>query len=213
MDPLKLQPQQENRLHFLDYWRIIRIRKTVIIAVFLLVVITATLVTFILPEYFASTARIKIERDSSDIEELTGNAMGRFSTYDPYFVTTEFEIIKSEQVLGRVIDVLKLSEVWGKKYGDGSKLKPNQTLGMLRGALDLRPVRNTPLIDLQVYSEDRKEAADIANEIATAYQQWRWDKGSERVRRGLDSLRKQAREQDEEIEKAKQELTDLRVKL
>ncbi len=52
MDPLKQQPQQESRLHFLDYWRIIRIRKTVIIAVFLLVVITSTLVTFILPEKF-----------------------------------------------------------------------------------------------------------------------------------------------------------------
>jgi len=47
---------QETKLHFLDYWRIIRIRKTVILAVFLLVVITATLVTFILPESFASTA-------------------------------------------------------------------------------------------------------------------------------------------------------------
>ena len=47
MDPLKVSPPQETKLHFLDYWRIIRIRKTVILAVFLLVVITATLVTFI----------------------------------------------------------------------------------------------------------------------------------------------------------------------
>ncbi len=47
MDPLKTPPPQETKLHFLDYWRIIRIRKTVILAVFLLVVITATLVTFI----------------------------------------------------------------------------------------------------------------------------------------------------------------------
>src|SRR5205814_4606228 len=65
MDPLKVTPPQETKLHFLDYWRIIRIRKTVILAVFLLVVITATLVTFILPESFSSMARIKIERDGS----------------------------------------------------------------------------------------------------------------------------------------------------
>ena len=63
MDPLKAAPTQETKLHFLDYWRIIRIRKTVILAVFLLVVITATLVTFILPEAYSSTARIKVERD------------------------------------------------------------------------------------------------------------------------------------------------------
>ena len=39
MDALKAQPPQETKLHFLDYWRIIRIRKTVILAVFLLVVV------------------------------------------------------------------------------------------------------------------------------------------------------------------------------
>src|SRR4030095_12160428 len=100
MDPLKLQPQQESRLHFLDYWRIIRIRKTVIIAVFLLVVITATLVTFILPESFSSVARLKIERDQSDIAEFQGSR-SMMGSYDPYFIQTEFEVIQSELILGK----------------------------------------------------------------------------------------------------------------
>ena len=60
MDPLKAPPTQESKLHFLDYWRIIRIRKTVILAVFLLVVITATLVTFVLPKHYLSKASIKV---------------------------------------------------------------------------------------------------------------------------------------------------------
>ena len=47
MDSLKTSSPQEAKLHFLDYWRIIRIRKTVILAVFLLVVITATVATVI----------------------------------------------------------------------------------------------------------------------------------------------------------------------
>ena len=50
----------EIKLHFLDYWRIIRIRKTVILAVFLLVALTTTLVTFILPESYSSTVRILV---------------------------------------------------------------------------------------------------------------------------------------------------------
>src|SRR5437016_6323632 len=105
MDPLKVPAPQETKLHFLDYWRIIRIRKTVILAVFLLVVITATLVTFILPESFSSTARIKIERDASDI-----NFSDRpfASGYDPYFIQTEFEVIQSEVILGKVIQELEL---------------------------------------------------------------------------------------------------------
>src|SRR5207237_8888361 len=102
MDPLKTPPPQETKLHFLDYWRIIRIRKTVILAVFLLVVITATLVTFILPESFSSTARIKIERDQTDIGGMADR--GQYAgTYDPYFIQTEFEVIQSEVILGKVV--------------------------------------------------------------------------------------------------------------
>jgi succinoglycan biosynthesis transport protein ExoP len=48
----------EAKLHFLDYWRIIRIRKTVILTVFLLVALTTTVVTFLLPESFSATAKI-----------------------------------------------------------------------------------------------------------------------------------------------------------
>src|SRR6476660_2795024 len=112
MDPLKVPASQENKLHFLDYWRIIRIRKTVILAVFLLVVITATLVTFILPETYASKARIKVEREQTDIP--FNDRMGG-SQYDPYFLQTEFETIKSERVLSNVVALLNLTEVWGKK--------------------------------------------------------------------------------------------------
>src|SRR5213593_3886561 len=102
MDPLKVPASQETKLHFLDYWRIIRIRKTVILAVFLLVVITATLVTFILPEAFSSKARIKVERDQSDISGFT-DARATMGGYDPYFIQTEFEVIQSELILGKVI--------------------------------------------------------------------------------------------------------------
>src|SRR6187399_2488314 len=106
MEATKSFNAPEARLHFLDYWRIIRIRKTVILAVFFLVVLTATLVTFILPESFSSTVRIKIERDSSDIEGFTKpNYVG---SYDPYFIQTEFEVIQSEVILSQVVEQLDL---------------------------------------------------------------------------------------------------------
>src|SRR5688572_2670818 len=97
MEPNKLSPAPETKLHFLDYWRIIRVRKTVILAVFLLVVITTTLVTMILPESYASTARIAVEKDSPDIEGLEGRPV--YSMHDPYFIQTEFEKIQSKSVL------------------------------------------------------------------------------------------------------------------
>src|SRR5258708_32623314 len=106
MDPLKSQPQPETKLHFLDYWRIIRIRKTVILAVFLLVVITATLVTFILPESYSSTTRIKIERDVPDVPGLSDRPQA--GGYDAYVLQTEVGVIQSEVILGKVITDLDL---------------------------------------------------------------------------------------------------------
>ena len=55
MDSPQNQPPQEAKLHFLDYWRIIRIRKAIIITVFLITAIIATAVTFILPVSYSST--------------------------------------------------------------------------------------------------------------------------------------------------------------
>src|SRR4051812_3928311 len=101
MDPLKTTSPVETKLHFLDYWRIIRIRKTVILAVFLLVVITATIVTFILPETYSSAARIKVERDGTDVQSVSGTP-NYSSMYDPYFIQTEFEVIQSEVILDKV---------------------------------------------------------------------------------------------------------------
>ena len=209
MEPLKQQAQQESRLHFLDYWRIIRIRKTVIIAVFMLVVITATLVTFILPEQFASTATIKIERDKSDIDEMAGNS--RISSFDPYFIQTEFEVIQSETILSNVVDVLGLNDKWGKKYNDGQKFKTQESVGILKSRLNLRPRRNTALIDVQVFSENPTDASDLANAVAETYRQWRLEKGQRLGKGGVKALEDQLKIEDEKIAKVKDELDKIRV--
>jgi capsular exopolysaccharide synthesis family protein len=211
MDPLKVPPPQETKLHFLDYWRIIRIRKTIILAVFLLVVITATLVTFILPESYSSTTRIKIERDQSDIIGIAER--GSVTGYDPFFIQTEFELIQSELILGKVIDDLDLNTVWGKKYANGDRLKTSETIALLKTRIDLRPVRNTSLIEIRVFSEKADEAAKIANAVAEAYKAHRLAQRTEMSKRGIKSLEERFVEQEEKVKKAQQQVDKLREDL
>jgi succinoglycan biosynthesis transport protein ExoP len=212
MDPLKQQSQQESRLHFLDYWRIIRIRKTVIISVFLLVVITATLVTFILPERFASTASMKVERDKSDIDEISGTSM-RFNPYDPYFVYTEYETIQSETILTNVVDMLDLNTAWGIKYNNGQKQKYSETVAQLRNVLSVRQRRNTTIIDVTVLSDTATEAARLANAVALSYKNWRFDRGYRMVTAGITELENQLKKHDVDLNKVKSELDKLRDEL
>jgi capsular exopolysaccharide synthesis family protein len=212
MDQSKVPAQEtEAKLHFLDYWRIIRIRKTVILLVFLLVVMTATLVTFILPESFASTARIKVERDQSDIAGLAGQQI--MGTYDPYFIQTEFEVIQSEMILGKVIEDLKLNDKWGTKYGGGERLRTTETMLLLKNRMDLKPVRNTSLIEVKVFSEDKQEAADLANAIAETYQKHRLDVRKQLTMGGIKALEERWNDQEKQVRKAQEEVDALRLEL
>lgn len=210
MDPLKTPASQDNKLHFLDYWRIIRIRKTVIMAVFFLVVITATLVTFVLPVSYLSTTRIKVDRGGADIQEFGNNRMQ--GVYDPYFIQTEFETIKSEAVLSNVINQLNLNEVW-KRYNNGERLKSSKTLEFLQARLALNPVRNTMFISIGVYSETPEEAATLANAVAEAYRAHRLSEILSASEAGIRSLKKQFDEQQARIDKVNSELGKLREDL
>jgi len=211
MEPAKNQPQPETSLHFLDYWRIIRIRKTVIISVFLLIAITATIFTFILTPSYSSTARIEINPDITDIPSMTG--IQASAGYDPYFIQTEFEKMQGEKVLGRVIDALDLNDVWGKKLNGGVPLKTVDTMQLLKQHMSLSPERNTKLIDITVYSEDKQEAADLANGIAQAYQEYRLALRNTNTTGGIAAYVEEYRTEETQIPAIQTNLDRLRQEL
>ena len=208
------QPQSppEARLHFLDYWRIIRIRKAIIITVFLITAIIATAVTFILPVSYASTAQINIEPDTaSDVSPMTG-MNGGTPAYDAYFLQTQLEILKGPVVLGKVIEALNLNDVWGRKYGVGT-FKTSETMVFLKNQLNLAPVRNTTLVDITIYSGDKNEAAALANALAKAYKEYRLDRHTQRTMGGIKVLEEQFQGETEKIQAIRTKVDDLRKEL
>ena len=171
------------------------------------VLLTGTLVTFILPETFCSTVRIQVESDRSDIEDLSGKA--GFNPYDFYFIPTVFEVIQSELFLTRVIDELDLNNAWGKKYKDGQKLKTQETVTLLRRRISVRHVRNTTIFEIQVYSGAPVEAAKLANTIAETYRQFRRDRALKLMIGGRKALEDKLKELDTKIRSAQEELASL----
>src|ERR1044071_442612 len=211
MDPTKTSPQPETKLHFLDYWRIIRIRKTVILAVFLLVVITATIVTFILPESFSSMARIRIDRNTADIAPVVTDRTSP-QNYDPYFIQTEFEVIQSEVILKRVVRDLNLNEEWAKK-NNGQPLKTPEILKIMKNNLDLHAIRNTSLIEIRYYSDKPDEAAQIANAVAAAYKSYRLEQSYELMSNGIAALKMEWEAQEGKVKEAMTNVDHLRSTL
>lgn len=201
----------DSKLHFLDYWRIIRIRKNVILAVFLLVVVTTTVVTYLVPESFSSTVRIKVEKDATDVSSLFERQTA--TPYDPYFMQTEFEVIQSKHVLYSVITNLNLNERWAKERQIEGKLQTPETYLLLRKQIDVRQTRNTSLIEIRVFSENKEEAAVIANKIAEVYKKTRLDIRSDASKRGIESYQKKLDEQELKVQGMQKEVDRLRIEL
>jgi polysaccharide biosynthesis transport protein len=204
MEALPPAPQtkdNEAQLHFLDYWRILRVRKVLIMVVFLLVVTTTTVITFWLPKTYMSTASIAVDKDMADVSTVTGRQaqMG----FDLFFIQTQFERIQSTEVLNQVIEDkdLKLNERWAKRFGMERPLETSETYAILSKRLRVRNVRNTSIIEIGVISEDRKEAAEIANKIVEVYRDIR----QERILRYAKSSIAKFQEEREKIEKEVQE--------
>jgi len=215
MDLVKPDSVQEAKLHFLDYLRILRIRKAIIITVFLITFTIAAVVTFILPESYSSTARIKIEPDMiSDIQGVSGGGGDvTYAPYDPYFIQTAFEIIQDQVVLSKVVEKLDLNTVWGKRYNGGAPLQTSVTIMMLEKRLTLDPVRNTKLIEITVYDEDKTMAANLANAIVDAYRNYRFSVRNEQTTRGIKALEVQYQSDEQKIDAVQANVDQLRKDL
>jgi succinoglycan biosynthesis transport protein ExoP len=208
MDNFKAPELADSKLHFLDYWRIIRIRKTVIIAVFLLVVITTTVVTYMLPETFMSYTKMKVEKDTSDVPLL--GQIAPSGPPDPFFLQTEFEVIQSKTNLYKVIEDLDLNRRWSKDHLAQGTLKTVETFEVLRDRIDVRQYRNTTMIEIRVYSKNKAEAAEIANKIAQVYRDSRVYERERMAERGIAKITEELKTQQSKVDHMQEDLDQLK---
>ncbi len=202
-------PSQEAKLHFLDYWRVIRLRLPIIVLAFLLVVVTAGITTYFLPRQYQSNVIIEVEQNDQKIRIFSEGFQGGMGM-DPRFATTQFQIIQRKEMLYPVIDALNLVQKWSEAYGIRSK---EQAYFKLRGMIDVREVRNTNLLQIGVESTNPQEASDLANTIAQEYQRKRIDEQQKILSRSLATLEDEVSKQRTKVEQASDEMSRIRTEL
>ncbi len=200
---------QEAKLHFLDYWRVIRLRLPIIILAFLLVVVTAGVTTYFLPRQYQSNVIIEVEQNDQKIRIFTEGFQGGMGM-DPRFATTQFQIIQRKEMLYPVIDTLDLLRKWGEAYGIRTK---EQAYFMLRSMIDVREVRNTNLLQISVESTNPQEASDLANTIAQEYQRKRIEEQQKLLARSLATLEDEVAKQRKKVQEASDEMSRIRTEL
>jgi polysaccharide biosynthesis transport protein len=203
-----MENTQDSKLHFLDYWRVIRIRLGLVILVFLLVVIAAGVVTYLLPRKYNSFVTIEVEPEITPVRIFENQTAPQQPINDPKFTQTQFQIIMRKGVLYPVIDRLDLQRKWGS---NGEPLPREVANKRLLKMLSLQEIRNTNLIQIDVYSTDPQEAALLVNTIANVYMEQRVAEQQSLVSKGLEQMLDAVKKQEEAVSQAFVEASRLRT--
>ena len=137
----------EVKLHFLDYWRVVRIRWVLILLSFFLVLLTAAVVTYFQPREYQSSSSSRSDRRPR-IRASGGLETPAMPIHDPQLAPTVFQVIKRTGILYPVIEDLKLQEKWSQK---GESLTREQCFVLLRNRVQVEEIRNTDLLQISVF--------------------------------------------------------------
>ena len=201
-----MSQNDEVKLHFLDYWRVVRIRWILILLAFFLVLITAAVVTYFQPREFQSSVFIEVKSTAQNVRIFGGGDPNQ-PIHDPQLAPTVFQVIQRTGILYPVIEDLKLQEKWAK-----GNIRPTreQAYARLRSKLDVDEVRNTDLLQISVYSTDPQEAADIANKIVDVYQEKRVEEEKDIMNRAVAGMNEEVAKQQKKVDDAAAEVARIR---
>lgn len=207
-------------VHFLDYWQILYSRKEIVIAVALLLILTGIVITRRMPRIYAAQTVVEVQRETPNID-IFGSSAAR---YDPIFLRTQFEIIKSDPVIEAVVRESHLDDELGMAYGwkttQTAKSTFERTVSLVKRSTTLSIYRDTDLIAIQVRlskpdkpeGEAAKVAARVATSIARVFRDYTRNKTKNNIERALETLGDELKDLDRQISAAEEDLADFRAK-
>ena len=146
-------------------------RWKVVLGVLATVVSTTLAVSLLLPKTYTASTALVVDVKSADA--IVGLVMP--AQFMPGYMATQMDIITSEQVAQRVVKMLKLDQVpdiqeqW-RDATDGGRGTVAQWLApLLQKKLDVKPSRESNLININFSGADPQFAAAVANAFAQAY--------------------------------------------
>lgn len=204
--PTGMAHNEEVKLHFLDYWRVIRIRWILVLLAFLLVLITAAIFTYFQPREYQSSVFVEV-KSTAENPRIFGQGDPNQPIHDPQLAPTVYQVIQRTGILYPVIEQLGLQEKWAR---DGRRPSRELAYQMLRNKLDVDEVRNTDLLQISVFDSSPQLAADIANKIVSVYQDRRVQEEKEVLNRAVTAMNEEVEKQQKRVEDAGTEMSRIR---
>jgi capsular exopolysaccharide synthesis family protein len=196
----------EVKLHFLDYWRVIRIHWVLVLLAFLLVVISTAVFTYFQPREYQSSVFVEV-KSTAENPRIFGPGDPNLPIHDPQLAPTVYQVIQRTGILYPVIEQLKLQEKWAR---NGPILPRETAYQVLRNKLEVEEVRNTDLLQISVYDPDPQVAANIANKIVSVYEDKRVDEEKEILNRAVTAMNEEVASQRKRVDEAAAAVSKIR---
>ena len=155
--------QSEATQQAIDYWQILKNRYGIILLTFLLVFLTAAVITYVMPKKYESIALVEV-KPIIDIDPTLGGVKSGVGV-SRQFMNTQFEIIVAPETLGLAIDQIQLESRWGQDR--------KTVIRQLRGIVRTSQRRGTDIIEISVRHGKKAEAQEIAKAVYEAYRERR----------------------------------------
>ncbi|MDQ2856242.1 MAG: polysaccharide biosynthesis tyrosine autokinase, partial [Acidobacteriota bacterium] len=122
-----VDPNAENEIHLLDYWRAIRKRLWLVISVVVLITLLAVVYMARKPDVYEANARVQVDlENNANLGLKTPYFIG--TPNDPVYFNTQLQILTSSGLLRRVVKTLDLEHNPDFLKGQGQKRSTWQTV-------------------------------------------------------------------------------------
>lgn len=162
----------------------------IVIVTFLLVFLTACVITYVMPKKFESTALVQVRPSTYQKDPIT-----------PQQLATEFEVMRANLTLKLVVQNLALTTRWNMTEEDA--------IAVLQGIVDAQNIRGTDLIQIKVKHTDPEHARDIAEEVYRSYKKRREDKEREVIEDSRKEMEKAIVDQADVVEEKRKQRDNL----
>ncbi len=155
---------------FQQFLLILWARRKVVLRIFGATVLTTLVVSLLLPKQYTASTSLVIDVKSPD--PIAGIVMQGMMT--PGYMATQIDILSSDRIAKRVVSLLGIDksqdaiDKWQEDTGGEGKLE-DYYAELLQKKLDIKPSRESNVINVNFSGQEPRFAAAVANAFAQAY--------------------------------------------
>jgi len=160
-----------------DYLRILFKRRWAALAVFMVIVGTTALYSFLATPIYKATTQILVERQMPRLLESREGGSYSSEAFNQEFYQTQYKLLASRALAEKVATKLDLYNnpnfTTQKMPEDATELQrqhyKDRIINRLMKTIEVTPIRNSSLVDVSFYNQDSKLAALVVNTVAQSY--------------------------------------------